>query len=169
MTKIALTSATEPVLHTDLTPCNPRQVVKLLGPLFRNLDSFRKFTEGPKYSDEWKRGQDEQQEAMAVYVRPILNEPAWAIEQAVQRFLDGLVERHPSQHGKVPKCDEFAIEVRSLTKHQRKRDAELKAAELRKRESEEFQRLEAARKEPVSEANRERLKALLAKTTEAMQ
>ena len=113
----------KPVVHRDLTPCDPREINRLIGPLFRNLESFRKFTDGPEGSPDWHRGQEEKKEAMAVYVRPLLNEPSWAIEQAVQRFLDGLVDRHRSRIGRVPMSDEFAIEVRRISEWAREQEA----------------------------------------------
>ena len=112
---------TTPIIEqTDLTPCDPKEALRLLGPLFRNLASDRKFDDTP-------RGESDRREAMAVYVRPLTKEPAWAIELAVTRFLDGTVDRHKSRVGWVPKSDEFAQEVRRLTdwpkeqKHRRQR------------------------------------------------
>lgn len=168
MPNLPATSSTSLAWQSDLAPCDPNEAVRLLGPLFRNLDSFRKFPDGPEGSRDRERGLLEKKEAMAVYVRPLKNEPAWAIEEAVQRFLDGLVPRHPSGLGKVPKCDEFAIEVRRLTSDIR---ASAQRAAMIKRHLEEeaqFERDEAARKDPISEENRKRLAALLKKTTESV-
>lgn len=114
--------------QTDLTPCDPKDAVRLLGPLFRNLASDRKWPEihgnpgDPAYQRAMQRQQEEKQEAMAVYVRPLTREPAWAIELAVARFLDGLVDRHKSRVGWVPKSDEFAQEVRRLSDWPRDRE-----------------------------------------------
>lgn len=126
--------STTPIIEqTDLTPCDPKEALRLLGPLFRNLASDRKWPEvrgnpgDPAYQRAMRRQQEEKQEAMAVYVRPLTKEPAWAIELAVTRFLDGTVDRHKSRVGWVPKSDEFAQEVRRLTdwpkeqKHRRQR------------------------------------------------
>lgn len=119
---------TSPALSPDLTPCDPKEALRLLGPLFRNLASDRKWPEvrgnpgDPAYERAMRRQQEEKQEAMAVYVRPLTKEPAWAIEQAVTRFLDGLVDRHKSRVGWVPKSDEFAQEVRRLSDWPRARE-----------------------------------------------
>lgn len=129
-------------LSRDLTPCSAAEAVKLLGPLFRNLASDRKWPEvngdpnDPAVKRAKQRVQDEKNEALAVYVRPLTREPAWAIELAVTRFLDGLVDRHKSRVGWVPKSDEFAQEVRRLTdwtkeqEHRKQRLAKQPEAEV---------------------------------------
>ncbi|MCD1645188.1 hypothetical protein [Aurantimonas coralicida] len=126
---LSTTKSISPALSRDLTPCDPKEALRLLGPLFRNLASDRKF-------ENTERGASEKQEAMAVYVRPLTKEPAWAIELAVTRFLDGLVDRHKSRVGWVPKSDEFAQEVRRLTdwtkeqEHRKQRLAKKPEAEV---------------------------------------
>jgi len=127
---------TSPALSTDLTPCDPKEALRLLGPLFRNLASDRKF-------EDTARGEQERKEAMAVYVRPLTKEPAWAIEQAVTRFLDGLVDRHKSRVGWVPKSDEFAQEVRRLADWARQREEN--AARMRRLAAENAAAIEEAK------------------------
>lgn len=146
---LSTTKSTSPALSTDLTPCDPKEALRLLGPLFRNLASDRKWPEvrgnpgDPPYERAMRRQQEEKQEAMAVYVRPLTKEPAWAIEQAVARFLDGLVDRHKSRVGWVPKSDEFAQEVRRLSDWARQREEH--AARMRRIAAENAAAIEEAK------------------------
>jgi hypothetical protein len=154
------TPITEVALNRDLTPCDPAVALRLLGPLFRNLKSYRTF-------DDSARGESERREAMAVYVRPLAREPAWAIELAVQRFLDGDVDRAKSRYGEVPMSDEFAREVRRLTEWAREQEAKRQRDERIRREH--IAAIEGAKPlGPMSPEVRAKLDAFLQKSKEAM-
>lgn len=157
---LSTTHTTDLALNRDLTPCDPAVALRLLGPLFRNLKSYRTF-------DDSSRGESERREAMAVYVRPLAREPAWAIELAVQRFLDGDVDRAKSRYGDVPMSDEFAREVRRLTEWAREQEAKRQRDERIKREH--IAAIEEAKGSgPVPPELRARVHALVMKSKEAM-
>ena len=137
-------------LETDLTRASDRQIFSELEPLFLAFGT-----------DAERLGQ----KRTAVYIDACRGEPVWAIRKGIEALRNGRDDGKTTDF--LPSTQRLARAIRKESEWAK--DRADKTAERRRLavEKAEFERDEAARKDPISEENRKRIAALLKKTTEA--